>query len=181
MFPVAARRHLSPGTMVGKNGRTSVASPTGLSLKRPDPLRVLSAHMNSIQPVGPSAVRSIRTSTPPPLLRSTGPRVTSEYCVGGGAMLQTPEQFPIWKGLLLMARPPAFLKPEDPGSGYQGSPSSSGSAAPSKVDDAQVPEETGAAPVDHEAITASVSVGPPVHPSVPVVPPSYRTPSFPVL
>src|SRR5438445_8531677 len=128
--------------------------------------------MNNSHPVGPMFVRSIRTITPPPLLGSTGPSVTSEYCVAGGVMPQTPESRPISYGLLLMARPPAFLKLKtpDPGNGYQRSPSSRGSSAPSKVVDAQVPEDTGAAPVDHEAIFASVSVGPAEYARIPVVP-----------
>src|SRR6266850_8379100 len=125
----------------------------------PEPLRALSAQRNSSHPVGPALVRSIRTATPPPLLGSTGPSVTSEYCVAGGVMPQTPERLPISYGLLLIATPPVFMKPEEPGSGYQRSPSSRGFSAPSNVEDAQVPEEVGAAPVDQEAIVASVSAG----------------------
>ncbi len=50
----------------------------------------LSAQRKSSHPVCPTLVRSMRTIGPPPPLAAV-PKVTSEYCLAGGAMLQTPE------------------------------------------------------------------------------------------
>ncbi len=52
---------------------------------------------------------------------------------------------------------------------------------PVKFEEAQVPEETGAAPLDQEAIIASVNVGLPFHASIPAVPAEYFLVSGPVL
>src|SRR5882672_8757355 len=67
-------------------------------------------------------------------------------------MLHTPVA--LWSKSFPLATPPVFLNPEYPGSGYQRSPSSSGSSAPKKSVEVQVPDETGAASVDHDAIRA---------------------------
>src|SRR5258706_1211052 len=120
----------------------------------------------------------MRTIGPPPPVPAA-PRVTSEYCLAGGEMLHTPER--LCPPFLPMARPPAFLNPAYPGSGNQRSPSSSGSSMPAKLEEAQVPDDAGAAPVDQEAIVAFVTGRPGTYARIPVVPASYRTPSWPVL
>src|ERR1700704_3789971 len=137
-----------------------------------------SAQRKSSHPVVPGLLRSIRTIGPPPPV-ATAPSVTSEYCFGGGAIPHAPAR--LWPASLPMAKPPAFRKPVYPGSGYQRSPSSRGSSTPSKVDDALVPTEAGAAPVDHEAIVASVSVAVLTNARIPVVPVAYLMASRPVL
>jgi len=53
-------------------------------------------------------------------------------------------------------------------------------SVPAKVDDTHVPEEAGAAPVDHEAITAFVSALS-AYANIPVVPLAYFVVSVPVL
>jgi hypothetical protein len=73
------------------------------------------------------------------------------------------------------------LFPGAPGSGYQRSPSSSGFSVPAKFEEAQLPDETGAAPVDHEAIVASVNVALGIYARIPVVPVGYRMAFRPVL
>ena len=78
-----------------------------------------------------------------------------------------------------MARPPIFLNPEYPGSGYQRSPSSRGFSIPAKVEAVQVPDETGAGPVAHEAIFASVTAVEGCA-SIPAVPVEYFVESGPV-
>src|SRR4051812_19085953 len=117
----------------------------------------LSTQRNKSQPVWPVLLRSMRTIGPPPPLPAV-PNVTSEYCLAGGAMLQTPER--LWPPSLPLAKPPAFLNPEYPGSGNHRSPSSRGSSTPAKFEEAQAPDEAGAAPVDHEAMVAPVTGGP---------------------
>src|SRR6266404_6334399 len=115
----------------------------------PDPPAGLSAQRNSNHPVCTEALRSTRTSGPPPPL-ATVPSVTSEYCVAGGAMLQL--AVALWPSCLPMASPPVFLNPEYPGNGYQRSPSSRGSSAPTKIEESWVPDEEGAAPADQEVM-----------------------------
>jgi hypothetical protein len=88
-FPSAVNLHLSPATMVGVKGKTRLKPPSGVSLKIPDWVG-LSAQTNSSHPVCPALVRSMRTIGPPPPV-ATVPKVTSEYCFWGGAMLHTPE------------------------------------------------------------------------------------------
>jgi hypothetical protein len=107
VFPLAVSRHLSPERIRGAKERRLVKLPSGFTLKSPD-CDGLSAQRNSSHPVCPVALRSIRTIGPPPPV-ATVPSVTSEYCLGGGAMLQAPEA--LCPPSLPMATP-AFLNPD---------------------------------------------------------------------
>src|SRR3979490_327690 len=109
------------------------------------------AERKSSQPVCPAFLRSMRPIGPPPP-PATEPSVTSEYCRAGGAMPHAPAA--LCPESLPTTKPPALLNPWYPGSGYHRSPPSSGSSVPAKVDEADVPEEAAAAPVDHDAIRA---------------------------